>query len=337
MIPRIETTWQEKDWQSELANAITDPVVLLQRLSLSDSYLDAAQRAAKSFPLRVTESYLSRMQTGDPRDPLLLQVLPLQAELESHPNFSADPVGDIAAFAAPGLLHKYHGRALLITTQACGIHCRYCFRRHYPYQAKRATENWRETLAYIQADESVEEVILSGGDPLSLNNQKLGDLFAALSAISHVKRLRIHTRFPIILPHRVDSGLLKAFNQFAGKIIMVVHANHAQELTGEVPLAINLLINHDVTLLNQSVLLKHVNADSSAQCALQHALFNLDITPYYLHLLDKVQGAQHFDIPLGAAQQIYAQMQQQLPGYMLPKLVRETAGEPAKSLVPIID
>ncbi len=333
MIPRIESTWQRKDWQAELANAISDPQELLQRLGLPMQLLPAAQKAAILFPLKVTESYLARIESGNPNDPLLRQVLPLGAECDAQPGFTSDPVGDQAALVAPGLLHKYAGRVLLMTTQACAIHCRYCFRRHYPYQQQRATENWRHALEYIKQHREIHEVILSGGDPLSLSNHKIAELLAKLDSIEHVLRVRFHTRYPIVLPQRIDTDLMQAMAMFQGKRIMVIHANHPNEINAEVAASLNMLNNHNVTLLNQAVLLNGVNANSETLCALQLTLFDCNVLPYYLHQLDKVQGARHFAVPESTARKIMAELQAKLPGYLLPRFVTEIAGMPSKSLI----
>ena len=333
MIPRIESTWQENDWQAQLANAITDPATLISQLKLPKDLLPAARQAAKLFPLKVTQSYLARIQPGNPDDPLLRQVLPLGVECLTHLDFNNDPVGDQAALVAPGLLHKYRGRVLLMTTQACGIHCRYCFRRHYPYQAQRATENWRLALEYIEQHDELDEVILSGGDPLSLANHKLEMLLNKLNRIPHIRRLRIHSRYPITLPQRIDSGFLAALHAFRREIITVVHANHPHEINRDVIAALLILKNHRVTLLNQSVLLRGVNDDSDTLVELQHALFESGVIPYYLHRLDHVQGAHHFALSNEEIFNIYAEIQSRLPGYLVPKLVTEVAGEASKRLL----
>lgn len=322
-------------WQHALAQAVTDPEELLTLLQLDPALLPAARSAAKLFPLRVPRGFIARMQRGNPADPLLLQVLPLGAELQETQGFSADPVGDIASRIAPGVLHKYQGRALLIATGACGVHCRYCFRRHFPYGAETASgDHWHTALSAIRADQSIHEVILSGGDPLSLNDRRLHELTRQLELIPHVRRLRIHSRQPIVLPERVDVGLLSWLRGVRLQKVLVLHANHAQELDTNVASACQALRESGVTLLNQSVLLKGVNDSAEALIDLSKSLFAAGILPYYLHLLDRVQGAAHFEVPEAPAQALLRQLSAALPGYLVPKLVREISGRTSKTPVP---
>ncbi len=332
MIPRTATTWQTGNWQKSLAEAIRDPAELLALLKLPDELLPAAQKAAELFPLRVTHSFVNRMRLADPSDPLLLQVLPLHLELDDQPDdFVDDPVGDLQAMPIPGLLHKYQGRVLLITTAACAIHCRYCFRRHYPYQqAHNRPEHWQAALDYIEKDNSIEEVILSGGDPLSLSNERLTRLVEQLGEIPHLKRLRIHSRHPVVLPERIDEGLVSLLASSHLQIIMVIHTNHAQEINNEVRLSLQKLSVHGCTLLNQAVLLKGINDDVANQVSLSKSLFENGVLPYYLHQLDKVTGAAHFAVEQETALKIEQQMRHQLPGYLVPLLVTEQAGYPSK-------
>lgn len=318
-------------WQRELATAITDPAELLRKLELDPALLPAAQAAAVSFPLRVPRGFVARMRKGDPNDPLLRQVLPLAAELEPAPGFGADPVGDGAAQAAPGVLHKYHGRALLIVTGACAIHCRYCFRRAFPYaQAHAGIDAWRPALAYLAHDASLREVILSGGDPLALSDRRLGGLLAELDRIPHLERLRIHSRQPIVLPERVDDGLLELIARSRLQPVLVVHANHPQELDHAVRAGLLRLATAGVTLFNQAVLLRGVNDSATTLAELSESLFAVRVIPYYLHLLDRVHGAAHFEVKEGEASAIMQKLRRRLPGYLVPRLVREQAGAPAK-------
>ncbi len=284
--------------------------------------------------MRVPRAYIARMHRGNPHDPLLRQVLPLADEDLLSPGFGIDPVGDLAARAGPGILHKYHGRALVITTGACAIHCRYCFRRHFPYsEAQERTADWASVLDYLARDTRIEEVILSGGDPLALSDQRLALLVQGLDRIKHLQRLRIHTRLPIVLPERVDAQLLGWLTATRLKPVVVVHANHAQELDAAVDAALDRLRRHGVHLLNQSVLLRGVNDSVPALQMLSERLFNAGVLPYYLHLLDPVQGAAHFDVPALEAQSLLRKLGARLPGYLLPRLVREQAGAAAKQLV----
>ena len=333
MILRTSVLRQASPWQIELARAITDPVELLQALELSPEALPVASLTNRAFPLRVPRGYVTRMRKGDPADPLLRQVFPLAQEDLPAPGFSDDPVGDLAAMVTPGLLHKYHGRVLLVATGACAIHCRYCFRRHFPYLDANPLDQWHQALEYISADDSITEVILSGGDPLVLSDRRLQELSERLEKIPHVQRLRIHTRLPIVLPERVNNELLGWFRRMRLKPIVVVHANHANEISEEVREACRNLAQAGVTLLNQSVLLRGVNDRSEALAALSEALFQARVLPYYLHLLDKVQGAAHFEVDEAKAQSLLQDLNARLPGYLVPRLVKEEAGMPGKTLV----
>ncbi len=331
MITQLSVAVQRPLWQAELARAISNPAELLRLLELPVSLLADAVREGKEFPLRVPRGYVARMKPGDPHDPLLRQVLPVGEEGVSAEGYTQDALNELQAMPVAGLLHKYHGRALLVTTGACAIHCRYCFRRHFPYaQANPATGEWAEALSYLARDASIEEVILSGGDPLSLPDARLALLAERLAAIPHLKYLRIHTRLPIVLPERVDGQLLDWLTGTRLKPIMVVHANHAQEIDGNVRAALMRLAERGVTLFNQSVLLKGVNDSAEALAALSQGLFDAGVTPYYLHLLDRVQGTAHFEVSETRARELMAEVRARLPGYLVPRLVREIAGAPAK-------
>ena len=322
-------------WQTEMAEAVRDPAELLGLLELDERWLEPARRAAAAFPLRVPRGFLARMQKGDPADPLLRQVLPLGEELTEVPGFSRDPVGDMPSIVARGLLHKYRGRVLLIATGACGVHCRYCFRRHFPYADETArSEDWREALDYLRLDTSINEVILSGGDPLTLSDARLAALVGALQAIPHIRRLRLHSRQPVVLPSRVDDGLLAWLEPCTLQKVMVLHMNHAREMDGALREACAKLKRAGVTLLNQSVLLKGVNDSTAALAELSETLFSAGILPYYLNLLDPVAGAAHFDVPETRATALMTELRARLPGYLVPRLVREVPGAPSKMPVP---
>ncbi|MDD5034672.1 MAG: EF-P beta-lysylation protein EpmB [Methylococcaceae bacterium] len=321
----------ESAWRVELADAYSRIEDLLTFLELPNR----EQGRAGLFPFRVTYSYAARMNKGDPSDPLLRQVLPLPEEWEQQDGFIADPVGDRQAVAVPGLLHKYHGRALLITTGACAIHCRYCFRREFPYgEAQLSRSREAQALEHIAADDSIAEVILSGGDPLVLDDERLAELVGKIEAISHVQRLRIHTRLPVVLPSRTTARMVDILASTRLNPVVVIHANHANELDTEVGRALDKLSQAGIVLLNQTVLLKGVNDTPGALSALSERLFELGVLPYYLHLLDKVRGAAHFDLPEASALALYDDLRRHLPGYLVPRLVRESAGEPYKTLVP---
>jgi len=334
MISRNVAPWQPSPWQRALAEAYTDPHALLHDLKLDASMLDVYP-AQPRFPFRVPRGYAARMRAGDPDDPLLRQVLPLAAEAQATPGFHSDPVGDLDAVKQPGLLHKYHGRALLVTTGACAIHCRYCFRQHFPYSDSNPLKgHWARALEYISADNSIEEVILSGGDPLTLSDQRLIALTDELCAIPHVQRLRIHTRLPVVLPERIDGGLLAWLGAVSAKTVMVIHANHPNEIDPGVRTALAGLKDAGVTLLNQSVLLRGVNDNHLALMRLSTALFDAGVLPYYLHMLDKTAGTAHFQVPEEEALALIASLQCSLPGYLVPRLVREAAGAPYKTPLP---
>ncbi|MDP1708963.1 MAG: EF-P beta-lysylation protein EpmB [Gammaproteobacteria bacterium] len=318
-------------WQRELAQAVSDPLQLAQMLELPASLALDGLLGAGSFSLRVPRGYVARMRKGDAHDPLLRQVLPAAAEAIETAGFRYDAVGDLGAMPVPGLLHKYRGRVLLVTTGACAIHCRYCFRRHFPYaDANPAQEQWIPALDYIAADTSLREVILSGGDPLSLSDTRLASLSRALQPIAHLEYLRLHTRLPIVLPERVDDALLEWLSESRLRPVMVVHANHANEIDDAVRHALRRLTAAGVTLFNQSVLLAGVNDSAEALEDLSQSLFGAGVTPYYLHLMDRVQGAAHFEVSEARAHDLMHRLRTRLPGYLVPRLVREQSGAPFK-------
>jgi EF-P beta-lysylation protein EpmB len=318
-----------------MATAITSAEALAAAVGLEPALIEPARAAASTFRLRVPRSYVARMRPGDANDPLLRQVLPVAQELESVPEYSADPLGERAALRAPGLLQKYRGRALLITTSACAIHCRYCFRREFPY-ADQTGEGARfsEAVAEIARDSSIEEVLLSGGDPLSLSDARLTSLTDALTRIPHIRRLRVHTRQPVVLPSRVDAGLIAWLNGIELPMVFVLHANHPNEIDADVREACDKLRAAGVTLFNQTVLLRGVNDDSTVLANLSRTLFEAGVLPYYLHVLDRVSGAAHFAIPDARAQELAGDLAATLPGYLVPRLVREVEGAPAKVTLP---
>jgi len=321
-------------WQIELANCFKRVRELLEYLELPPDRLPEAFPAHEGFAFKVTHSFARRMRKGDPNDPLLRQVLPTTQELQYTLGFSPDPVGDTQSMAIPGLLHKYHGRVLLVMTGACAIHCRYCFRREFPYgQQQLSGQREAAVLQYILSDPTIKEVILSGGDPLLLHDDKLGDLIDALSEISHIKRIRLHSRLPVVLPSRITDACAQRMGSARPQCVLVIHANHTNELNHEVGAALARLRQAGITLLNQTVLLKGINDSATTLCQLSESLFEHGVLPYYLHMLDKVTGASHFDIEEKHAISAHAEMQRRLPGYLVPKLVREITGAPHKSTV----
>lgn len=322
---------EPKSWQQELAQAITSPEELAAALGLSPGDLLGAHEAALRFRLRVPRSFVARMRPGDVNDPLLRQVLPVGAELADEAGYGSDPVGELEALRAPSLLQKYRGRALLITTPTCAVHCRYCFRREFPYAEHSGdAPRWSEALAEIAADPSLEEILLSGGDPLSLSNARLESLTRALTAIPHIRRIRVHTRQPVVLPSRVDEGLLRWLGSISLPVVLVLHINHPNELDAELAAACARLRPAVAALLNQSVLLAGVNDDVEVLSALSRRLFEAGVLPYYLHALDPVRGAAHFAVADERARSLAGALAARLPGYLVPRLVREVAGAPGK-------
>lgn len=320
-------------WQTELINAITQPKELLALLELDMSLLNNASQAAGLFSLKVPRGFINRIKKGDPNDPLLLQILPLGKELNVVSGYHTDPLQEQQANPIPGLLHKYHGRVLLIFTGTCGVNCRYCFRRHFAYESNNPGMQWRAALDYIMQNDTISEVILSGGDPLLANDLTFKNLVLKLADIPHIKRLRIHSRMPIVLPSRITTECIDWMTVSRLKTVLVLHSNHTQEINSEVSEAMHRLKNAGITLLNQAVLLKGINDNAQTLALLSETLFECGILPYYLHLLDKVQGAAHFDTDLETAKRIHWELSQKLPGYLVPKLACEQPNAPAKLLV----
>jgi len=322
---------QPSRWQQHWREAVRDPRVLLELLGLNVQAAAISEAAAAQFPLRVPRTFVARMRHGDLHDPLLRQVLPLDAEMQPAPGFGMDAVGDAAAKTATGVIQKYRGRALLIATGSCAVHCRYCFRRHFPYAEQTAArDGWREAVAAIAADPSIAEVLLSGGDPLSLTTPKLVELTDALAAIPHLKRLRIHSRLPIVLPERVDAALLAWLRSLPWPLAFVLHANHANEFDQAVDAAISALRDSGAQLLNQAVLLRGVNDSVDALVALSERSFAAGVLPYYLHQLDRVAGVAHFEVDDARARALHTELATRLSGYLVPRLVREIPGDTGK-------
>lgn len=322
------------DWRRSLAEAIREPRQLLSRLGLASAECRLAS-VGQRFPLLVPESFLRRMKSGDLRDPLLRQVLPLAEEDENVPGFTIDALDEATFRKAPGLLHKYEGRALLVLTGACAIHCRYCFRRHYPYsQEPKRFDDWEPAFVAIERDESIHEVLLSGGDPLMLTDERLGEVVRRLEAIPHLRRLRIHTRLPIVLPDRVTLELLDLLTATRLTPVIVIHANHPAELVADCALALRQLTQSGLMVLNQSVLLRGINDSVEVLSDLSERLIQLGIRPYYLHQLDRVSGTAHFEVSEEIGRRLMDQLRRRLPGYAMPQYVREIPGEPFK--VPLI-
>jgi EF-P beta-lysylation protein EpmB len=317
-------------WRELWRDAITDAGELLEAVGLAHR-TDLLPPDDAGFPLRVPRGFAARMRHGDPSDPLLLQVLPRRAEHAVVEGFTVDAVGDMASRAGHGVLHKYDGRALLIASGSCAVNCRYCFRRHFPYGEEiAAAAQWRDALAHVKADPSIRELILSGGDPLSLATHKLEELTRGLADMPHVIRLRIHTRLPVVLPERIDDAFTDWLGALPLQKVVVLHANHANEFDASVDAACARLRTAGATLLNQSVLLKEVNDDADTLVALCERSFAAGVLPYYLHQLDKVAGAAHFEVSDEHALGLMEVLRGRLPGYLVPKLVRELQGDPSK-------
>lgn len=318
-------------WQQAWRDAVRDPHELLQMLELPSLAALLPTDGEAGFPMRVPRGFIARMRRGDATDPLLRQVLPLDEESRIVAGFDLDAVGDAAARAATGVLQKYRGRALLVATGSCAVHCRYCFRRHFPYAEETAArDGWREAVERISADASIEEVILSGGDPLALATSKLIELTEALAKIPHLKRLRIHTRLPVVLPERIDPSLLQWLSTLPWPVAVVIHANHANEFDASVDAALADLHAAGARLLNQAVLLRGVNDSVQALTDLSERSFAAGVLPYYLHQLDRVAGVAHFEVADDKARALHAALAARLSGYLVPRLVREIAGDSGK-------
>ena len=318
------------DWRQLWRDAITDSRELLDLLDLGH-LADHLPADDAGFALRVPRGFVARMRPGDARDPLLLQALPQLAELNPAPGFVTDAVGDLDFREAQGVLHKYQGRALLIASGSCAINCRYCFRRHFPYGDEMAAAGqWQQALKHVADDKSISELILSGGDPLALATSKLEELSQGLVHLPHITRLRIHTRLPVVLPERIDAPFLEWLRTLPLQKVIVLHANHAQEFDDAVDTACASLRDAGATLLNQSVLLRGINDDAETLSGLSERMFAAGVLPYYLHQLDRVQGAAHFEVTDDRAQALVEAMRSRLPGYLVPKLVREVQGDPSK-------
>ncbi len=321
-----------KTWQQELAEGFNNIQKLCQYLNISHSHDNFLTTA--DFPLRVPVEFVDRMEKGNINDPLLRQVLPLKDENITLPGFNKDPVGDVNAITETGVIHKYHDRVLLITTGSCAINCRYCFRRNFPYSEFQLSNNkTSHAISYIKNNPNITEVILSGGDPLLLSDEKLYKLLFQLEQIENIKRIRVHSRIPVILPSRITTDFCDMLSKISKPIVLVVHSNHANELNLNVHLACEKIKKANITLLNQSVLLKDINDSTEQLCRLSEKLFALGIMPYYLHLLDKATGTGHFEVDQETAIALMNQVKQQLPGYLVPKLVREQAGAANKILI----
>jgi len=315
-------------WQQALRQAFRDPAELLDFLGLPPE-----PRAAPAlFPMRVPRRFARRMEYGNRHDPLLLQVLPESGEMEAQPGFCDDPVGDRDSRQTRGVLHKYHGRVLLVATGACAVHCRYCFRQAFPYQQERASaDRWQPAVDYVAANGDIEEVILSGGDPLMLPTVQLRRLSDSLAPVGHLRRLRIHSRLPVVLPERIDDRLCRWLAELPWPAVMVIHANHPNEFDSSVDAALSRLRRAGVQVLNQAVLLAGINDQAATLAGLMRRSFAAGALPYYLHQLDRVTGAARFEVEDRRAVALVETLRRELSGYLVPRLVRERAGVPYKT------
>jgi EF-P beta-lysylation protein EpmB len=319
-------------WKQELADAVRDPAELCDLLHLDPALAQKSKKASGDFPFLVPRGFISRMQPGDPNDPLLLQVLPRLEELDDIPGFVSDPVGEQPARRGTGLIQKYHGRCLLLVTGGCAVHCRYCFRREFPYAESGASPaSFAAAVNEIREDESIHEVILSGGDPLLIDDTLLEALIHDIASVSHVRRLRIHSRLPVVLPSRITENFLRIMNEIRLTVCLVIHANHAAELDSTVAESLRKISPVVALRFNQAVLLRGVNDTAESLIRLSERLLDLGVTPYYLHLLDPVRGASHFDVPEETGIHLVQELRNRLPGYAVPRLAREHPGSPSKT------
>lgn len=324
----------KEDWQRQLRCALRRPSELAPYLDLPPAFFAASERAQRKFPFVVTHSFVNRMERANPNDPLLLQILPSKHEMVDDDRALLDPVGERDALVQPGLLHKYASRVLAVTTSACAIHCRYCFRRNFAYEdIPKNNLAWRDSLNFVAGNSAINEVILSGGDPLSLIDDRLFFILDEISKFDHVKTIRLHTRIPVVLPARITDALCAKFKSLRQTLVLVIHANHGNELRGDCIDALLRLRQANTLLLNQSVLLRGINDSVEALKNLSQELFAVGVLPYYLHRFDKVQGAMHFEVKEDEGINLIKALQKELPGYLVPKFVREDAGEGAKTLL----
>lgn len=336
MIPLHAPHWQTESWQEQMRNLIRDPQTLMARLGLEAAQAPELAATLKQFPLRVPEAFVAKMATGDWYDPLLLQVMPSIRELEPVAGYSADPLGEGDANPVPGLIHKYRSRALLISAPSCAINCRYCFRRSFPYADNSpARRDWLPALDYLRQHPEIQEVILSGGDPLVAKDQSLAELIQQLAAIPQLTTVRVHSRLPVVMPARITTELVALLGATRLQALVVVHCNHPNELDNDTHSAFAQLREGGISVLNQSVLLAGINDSESVQISLQRKLFAQGVLPYYLHLLDRVEGAAQFEVSAARGAAIIRAMRAELPGYLVPRLVREEAGEGSKTPIAI--
>lgn len=330
IIPQIQTNLHNS-WQKDLREVITEPEKLLKMLDIAPDDYKKHFRARQLFPVRVPESFVLRMKKGDINDPLLKQVMPSNKEFIVTKGFSQDPLQEHES-TVEGLLHKYKSRALMIVKPGCAINCRYCFRRHFPYQENSPNKKqWQDALDYISQHKAISEIIFSGGDPLMASDEHLTWLVEQIEKIPHVTRLRIHSRLPVVIPNRITHKLTQLLANTRLKATIVLHINHSNEVSSDFVEALEPLRQARIPIFNQSVLLKGVNDNAKTLCELSETIYDVGIIPYYLHLFDQVQGAAHFDVSEKEAIKIAKEMLATLPGFLMPTLVREIAGKANKT------
>lgn len=330
MIHALNVDSDEAIWQEILRSSVRSVVELKDLLELQESQIDWVEKP--EFPLQIPRTFIQRMEKGNPLDPLLLQVAPSREELNSFEGYTTDPLQEREFTLSGGVVKKYANRALVIATQACPVHCRYCFRRHFDYSSNQLTD-FQKTLETLAGDPSIVEVILSGGDPLTLSTSKFEVFVQHLESLTHIAILRIHTRFPIMIPQRITPAFVESLSKTRFKVVVVVHINHPNEVDEHVHQAIQLLRNAQIDVFNQSVLLKGVNDSVEILTELVHRVFEIGIVPYYLHVFDPIAGAHHYDTAETTARALWKQLQAQLPGYLVPRLVREQPYEAAKNIL----
>ena len=336
IIPVLEPDCQVKSWKILLKQAISDPYHLLSLVGLDSHPIVNEVDTHSNFSMRVPQPFIDKMGYGDPNDPLLRQVLTTQQEAKVVAGFSQDPLAEISGKSAKqqGILHKYHGRVLMLLAQTCAVNCRYCFRRHFPYQDQAAkSDQLAQIYDYLAKNHEISEVILSGGDPLIVSDHYLQQFINQIEAIAHIKRLRIHTRLPVVIPQRITADLCQTLAQSRLKTSMVLHINHANEIDPLLASSVQKLKSSGVIIFNQAVLLAGVNDSIAALSNLFEKGFEADIIPYYLHLLDPVAGAAHFNVEKSRALSLMAGLRNQLPGYLVPRLAQELAGEKSKTVL----
>ena len=323
----------DADWQTVLARAIRDPIELCRRLGLPAELAAEAARSTAGFGVLVPQPFLARIRPGNPDDPLLAQVLPRSAEMAPAPQFVPDPLHEAGTVRTPGLLGKYKGRFLIVASGVCAVHCRFCFRRHFPYVQALSRQAWPGVLQQIAAEPSIEEVILSGGDPLTAHDRRLAEIARQLAEIPHLRRLRVHTRLPIVIPQRVNDDLLAWLRGTRLTTFLVVHCNHPAEIDADVAAAFGRLVDAGVPVLNQAVLMRGINDDLDVLADLFGRLVDLRVMPYYLHQIDRVAGAAHFEVPEERGRELIRQLRARLPGYAVPRYVRDMPGATHKEVL----